>query len=183
MSSTQAFSTTSNTPRIYAACLAAYNAGCLHGEWIDACRSAEEIYEDVQRMLAASPVSGAEEWTIHDYDGFGALRLSEWESVERVSAIAQGITEHGPAFSAWLSYDEDRDLNDQAFEDTYRGEWVSMHDYAENYAEDVGMYDAAEKTGFSYVTVDLDMLTRDLDIELYSVESDHHTVYIFDPNG
>ena len=31
------------SPRIYVACLAAYNAGRLHGRWIDANQSAEDI--------------------------------------------------------------------------------------------------------------------------------------------
>ncbi|HYM54202.1 MAG TPA: antirestriction protein ArdA, partial [Solirubrobacteraceae bacterium] len=161
----------STNPRVYVACLAAYNNGRLHGAWIDADQSA-----------AASPELGAEEWAIHDYEGFGELRLSEWESFERVSAIAAGIAEHGEAFSAWLAYDTSRDATDmQAFEDAYRGEWDSLRDYAENFADDIGLYDAADKAGSHYVVVDLDMLTRDLDIELYTAESDHHTVYVFDP--
>lgn len=172
------------TPRIYVACLAAYNAGRLHGRWIDADQSAEDIYDEVNAMLAASPKPSAEEWAIHDYEGFGELRLSEWESFERVAAIAAGIAEHGEAFSAWLSYDPSQDVADmQSFEDAYRGEWDSLRNYAENYADEVGMYDAAEKAGFSYVTVDLDMLTRDLEIELYTVESGHYTVYVFDPSA
>lgn len=172
------------TPRIYVACLAAYNNGRLHGEWIDADQSADELHEAVQRMLAASPIPGAEEWAIHDYEGFGELRLSEWESFERVSNIAAGIAEHGDAFSAWLSYDESQDATEmQSFEDAYRGEWDSLRAYAEDYAESTGMYDAAEKSGSTYVVVDIDMLTRDLDIELYTVESDSHTVYVFDPNA
>ena len=32
-----------DTPRIYVACLAAYNGGTLHGEWIDADQSADDI--------------------------------------------------------------------------------------------------------------------------------------------
>jgi antirestriction protein len=170
------------TPRIYVACLAAYNNGRLHGEWIDADQSADELHEAVARMLALSPEPGAEEWAIHDYEGFGELRLSEWESFERVSAIAAGIAKHGDAFSAWLSYDESQDATEmQAFEDAYRGEWDSLRAYAEDYAEQTGMYEAAEKSGSSYVVVDIEMLERDLDIELYSVRSDQHTVYIFDP--
>lgn len=173
----------STTPRIYVACLAAYNNGILHGEWIDADQSADEIHEAVQRMLAASPEPGAEEWAIHDYEGFAPLRLSEWESFERVAAIAAGIAEHGAAFAAWLSYDETRDQIDTgAFEDAYRGEWDSLRAYAEDYAESTGLYDVAEKSGSAYVVVDLDMLARDLDIELYSVATDHGTVYVFDPN-
>jgi antirestriction protein len=172
----------STDPRIYVACLAAYNNGRLHGAWIDANRSSEDIAAEVCTMLAASPEPGAEEWAIHHYEGFGELRLSEWESFERVAAIAAGIAEHGPAFGAWLSYDADRDPADaSAFEDAYRGEWESLRDYAENFAEDIGLYAAADRAGSHYVTVDIDALTRDLDIELYKVRSDHGTVYVFDP--
>lgn len=170
------------TPRIYVACLAAYNNGCLHGRWIDADQSVEEIWSKVQAMLAASPEPGAEEWAIHDYEGFGWLRLSEWESFERVATIAAGISEHGPAFAAWLSYDDSRDLDDPgAFDAAYCGEWESLRAYAEQYADDVGWYDAAEKTGSPYITVDLEALERDLDIEMCTVDSDHYTVYVFDP--
>jgi antirestriction protein len=200
-------------PRIYVACLAAYNAGCLHGAWIDADQSATDLWEDISTMLKASPENStcqwcggvtlapgdptswdrpcshpahlpghAEEWAIHDYEGFGSLRLGESESIERIAAIAAGISEHGDAFTAWLSYDSTYDPEDRdAFEAMYQGEFDALRKYAEQYAEDIGMYDAAEKTGFTHVTVDIDMLERDLDIELYTVESDHHTVYVFDP--
>lgn len=171
------------TSRIYFACLAAYNNGILHGEWIDADQSADELHEAVRRMLAASPQPGAEEWAIHDFEGFGELRLGEYESLERIADIAAGIAEHGPAFTAWLSYDESRDPSDSAaFQDAYRGEWDSLRAYAEDYAEQTGMNDAADEAGSPYVVVDIDMLTRDLDIELYTAESDHRTVYVFDPN-
>jgi len=170
-------------PRIYVACLAAYNNGRLHGRWIDADQSVDDIWAEVQAMLAASPEPLAEEWAIHDYEGFGPCKLSEWESFERVSAIAAGIAEHGPAFAAWFSYDDSRDPGDiQAFEDAYRGEWDSMRAYAEEWADSTGLYDAAEKAGSPYVTVDVDLLGRDLDIELYSVPTDHYTIYVFDPN-
>ena len=41
--------------RIYVACLAAYNSGHLHGQWIDADQSADDIQEEVNAMLASSP--------------------------------------------------------------------------------------------------------------------------------
>lgn len=40
--------------RIYVACLASYNSGVLHGEWIDANQSADEIHSEVQSMLRES---------------------------------------------------------------------------------------------------------------------------------
>ncbi len=33
------------------------------------------------------------------------------------------------------------------------------------------------------MTVDIDVLERDLDIELYTVQSDHYSVYVFAPNA
>jgi len=47
-------------PRIYVACLTAYNNGCLHGRWIEA-TTPDEIREEVRAMLAASPLPDAEE--------------------------------------------------------------------------------------------------------------------------
>jgi antirestriction protein len=170
------------TPRIYVASLADYNAGTLHGVWVNADRPAQEIEAFVAIMLGESHGHIAEEWAIHDYEGFGSLRLSEWESFERVSAIASGIAEHGLAFAAWMSYDESRDPSDtQAFEDAYRGEWESLRAYAEDFADSTGLNDLAEKAGSRYVTVDIAMLERDLDIEMYTVEADDYTVYLFDP--
>ena len=57
-------------PRIYVACLAAYNSGILHGRWIRA-TTPDEIKAEVRAMLAESPVPQAEEWAIH-----GATRKS-----------------------------------------------------------------------------------------------------------
>jgi antirestriction protein len=201
------------SPRIYVACLAAYNNGTLHGRWIDADQPAGDIWTEVQAMLKASPENttcqwcgavmvstdpvrwdnpcthgvhlpgNAEEWAIHDYEGFGSLRLSECESFERVSAVAAGIAEHGEAFAEWLAYDDSRDPADlQAFEDAYRGEWRSLREYAQDWADQTGLYDTAEKTGSPYVVVDVELLERDLDIELYTASGSNGSVYVFDPN-
>ena len=63
--------------RIYVACLAAYNNGHLHGEWIEVTDEAS-IWEAVQAMLFTSPIEeDTEEWAIHDYEGFeGAEAVS-----------------------------------------------------------------------------------------------------------
>jgi antirestriction protein len=81
------------SPRIYVASLTDYNNGLLHGEWVDAAQPAYAIQSEVEAMLAASPTAKrygetAEEWAIHDYDEFDGIELSEWDSFERVSALA-----------------------------------------------------------------------------------------------
>ncbi len=84
-----------SSPQIYVACLASYNNGCLHGCWIDANQPPDDLHAEVQAMLASSPESSAEEWAIHDYEGFGPRRLLESEPFERVSAIAAALVGRG----------------------------------------------------------------------------------------
>lgn len=70
-------------PRIYVACLAAYNRGCLYGAWIPVEDDEAAVWLQINAMLAASPIAGAEEWVIHDYEGFGGVELAEYASGPR----------------------------------------------------------------------------------------------------
>jgi antirestriction protein len=64
-------------PLIYVVCLAAYNARILHGQWIPAAQDADSLHKEVQELLKQSPEPLAEEWAIHDYEGFGEIRIDE----------------------------------------------------------------------------------------------------------
>ncbi|MDP3269183.1 MAG: antirestriction protein ArdA, partial [Legionella sp.] len=90
-------------PKIYVACLASYNNGILYGEWIDATQSESEVIADIQTMLASSPIENAEEFAIHDFEGFGNLRLDEYESISTVVAYAEFIVEHDELGQALLA--------------------------------------------------------------------------------
>ena len=74
-------------PRIYIACLAAYNSGILHGRWI-AATMPDEVQAEVRTMLAESPVPEAEEWAIHDHEGFEDVSVSDYASFESVCDLA-----------------------------------------------------------------------------------------------
>ena len=76
------------TPRIYIACLAAYNSGKLHGAWIDATQGIEDIQRHINSILRTSPIPDAEEYAIHDFENFGSYRVSEYEGIKEVSEIA-----------------------------------------------------------------------------------------------
>lgn len=125
-----------DTPKIYVACLAAYNGGRLHGSWIDADQDVDDIWSAVQKMLKSSPEPDAEEWAIHSYDGFGGMRLSESESFERVSELGQALVEHGPAFSAYCSVADDPTVEN--FEDASWGEFDSGKDFAQSWYDEMG---------------------------------------------
>lgn len=171
-------------PRIYVASLSDYNVGRLHGRWIAANQIPTDIEVEIGRMLEASPALHAEEYAIHDYDGFGAWRPGEFSSIETVSLVAEAIVEHGEAVTHWIDYLGDEPAMAVAsFEDAYLGEHASMRDFAEQLAEDIGLTITVEPESWSsYVTLDVDGLARDLEIELYAAESSDGTVYVFDPN-
>src|SRR5450631_1848955 len=118
-------------PRIYVASLSDYNAGILHGRWIDADQEPDELHEAVNDMLIKSPTAGAEEYAIHDFEGFGHYHVEEYDSLDWISSVARGMAERGPAFGAWAE-DCDRDQDVLArFDEAYRGEWNSTEEYAE----------------------------------------------------
>jgi antirestriction protein len=132
--------TTATEPRIYVASLADYNAGRLHGVWIDAAQDADDIHAEVKAMLAEG-MPGAEEWAIHDSEGFDGIKLSETESFDTVAGWAAAIEEHGDAFAAWVGYDSKYHTDASDFEDAYRGEWASEAEYAEDWFESTGTFD------------------------------------------
>lgn len=140
-----------DTPRIYVACLAAYNGGRLHGEWIDADQSAEEIHEAIKQMLSRSPEPGAEEWAIHDHENFDGIEIGESTSVESVSAIAELLRDHESAGA--IAYNHFNDLEEarKALADQYYGEWSSLADWAESYLEETGGLENVPESLRSYI--------------------------------
>ena len=94
----------SDTPRIYVACLAAYNNGKLHGGWIDLDGKSEaDVLSEIQDILADSPEPNAEEWAIHDHEGFEGYPVNEFDDIGELCEIAEGIDEHGEAYAIYLS--------------------------------------------------------------------------------
>jgi antirestriction protein len=63
----------------------------LHGKWIDANQDADSLYAEIKKILIASPIPRAEEWAIHDYEGFGDVRIHEYADLENVSNLAKFV--------------------------------------------------------------------------------------------
>jgi antirestriction protein len=172
-------------PRVYVASLADYNAGILHGAWIDATGEPDELHADVQAMLARSPTPGAEEFAIHDYEHFGPYRVGEYDRLDWVSRIARGIDEYGLAYAAWAEHaghDEDALAS---FEDAYLGEWDSVEAYAEELLEDLGYLDQLDQNVpeilAPYVRVDIAAFAHDLELGGDITAIDHaRGVWLFD---
>jgi antirestriction protein len=155
-------------PRVYVASLSDYNSGRLYGKWLDAATTGEELYRQVSAMLAASPTPGAEEFAIHDYENFGPVRISEYESLESVTRIARGIAEHGPAFAHWASLVESTDAETLGrFEDNYEGHFADLEAYGESIIEMYGFERALEDLPdllAPYVQIDTAAFARDMEL-------------------
>lgn len=118
-------------PRIYVACLASYANGLLYGKWINAAQGRDALVAEVKQLLANSPESGAEEYMVHDFEGFYALKIDAYESLEDISQKAQFILAHGALGAALIHHFHDNiEAAEAAMDENYRGEYASELDYA-----------------------------------------------------
>ncbi len=165
-----------DTIRIYVACLAAYNSGILHGAWIDATQESDDIMTEVQAMLKASPEPDAEEWAIHDYEGFCGIPLSEWEGFEQVHAYAIFVQEHGRLGAKVCDLFGDLNYARTVMTDGYIGCYPSVADFAQKLTEDT----TTIPENLSYY-IDYERMARDMGMsgDIFTVETAHDEVHVF----
>lgn len=159
-------------PRIYVACLAAYNSGYLHGEWIQADQDSKDIRDDIQKMLEASPIKNSDEWAIHAYEGFGEKALSECEDIDTVVDLTKFIAKHGELGRALLG-EYSVEAAETLLEDHYHGAYDNEVDFA--YAIFDDCYSQAMPENlicyFDYVAFTRDLFMSDY----FSVEAGNKT--------
>ena len=163
--------------RIYVADLAAYNNGKLHGVWINATDDLDDIQEQVNQMLAESPEGFAEEYAIHDYEGFDGYDLSEYEGLKTAHEIACFIEEY-PDFGGELLNNFDGDLEEAnaAAEENYCGCYKSLADFAEELTEETTQI----PENLAYY-IDYERMGRDMELsgDIYTIETAFEEVHIF----
>jgi len=123
--------------KIYVADLAAYNSGILHGIWIDNLLDLTEVEEQITTLFSKSPMEYAEEYAIHDYEGFGNIDIGEFFSIERVHNIALFLFENDEYGHLILSYcNEDIQEANRMLNDCFLGQYDSVEDYAQEMLAD-----------------------------------------------
>jgi antirestriction protein len=175
---------TQETPRIYIGSLADYNAGRLHGRWIDAAQPAEVIHQAIQAMLKKSAEPIAEDWAIHDYEHFGGVRLSEFENIDQVAAVARGIVEHGTVFAGLVSHFGGASSVEEArryMEEGYRGAFERLADYAQELVEDCYSEAIRALPDFIRFHIDFEGIGADLEMggDIFTVECNGQ-IHVFD---
>ena len=184
--------TTVTAPRIYVASLSDYNNGILHGVWVDLFESdLDELHEKVKAMLASSVAAKkygdvAEEYAIHDYEGFGDYRLSEYASFGDVMMAAQLISEHGEAAQAFLANgsvaigDDFGDL-DEAFRESYQGTYDDEEDFARQFTSDIGGFNGVSSEVLEQLDsyLDWEHIGRELLQDGWSAKDSDHDLMVF----
>jgi antirestriction protein len=162
--------------RIYMACLAAYNNGYLHGRWIDALIGADSIQDEINEMLKTSPMPDAEEWALHDYEGFEGLSLSEYEGLENICEKAEFIEEHG-RMGAMLAEHFGGDMEEArtALDDQYAGSYKTLADFAEEITEQTTVIPDALQYYIDYERMGRDMAVNDV----FTIEAAFEEIHVF----
>lgn len=173
-------------PHIYVASLSDYNAGRLHGVWIDLEGvDIDSVWVTVRAMLDGSPEPGAEEIAIQDSEGFGPFRVDEYVALETVVTVARGICRHGEAFACWAAMWDQQDPDElDRFEDMYLGSFDSVRDHAEELLDGLGIDTDPEHWApeiiAPYVRLDVDAFAGSLEYQ-YRIFEGETQVHFFEP--
>lgn len=165
-----------NEIKIYVADLAAYNNGYLHGVWIDATADVAEMQSQITAMLATSPVEDAEEYAIHDHEGFDGYDLGEYAGLETAHNVALFIEEYPEFGSALLNHFGDLDDAKKAAQDSYCGSHSSLADYAQELTEETTKIPESLRQYINY-----DSMARDMELngDVFIIETGYQQVHIF----
>jgi antirestriction protein len=164
-------------PRIYVACLAANNNGRLHGAWIDVGTDEWAICAGIQAMLKASPFAVAEEYAIHDYEGFQGVRIEEYTGIVTLTAIAAFLLEHGTLGAEVLNYyGGDLDEARAAMEDRHLGSFTSLADYVQEVTEETMTIPHALRYYIDWQAMALD---AEINGDVFTIEVGHDEVHVF----
>jgi antirestriction protein len=150
--------------RAYFASLSDYNAGHLHGVWVDLEGLDEtEIQDEINAMLRRSrhpnvtytcsecdgdntpcdlcggkgKYESAEEWSIHNYDDMP--NMGENPALSDLVEYVQMKGEHGEAWDAYLDCVGASYATESDFHEKYAGEASSEHAWVEQWIDDSGL--------------------------------------------
>lgn len=178
------------TVRIYAACLASYNNGVLHGRWIDASSDVDAMQTELAAMLRASPypnvtvrdpetgenVPSAEEWAMHDSEGLPST-FGEYCGLQAVAdyvALCEDFDHiDADALAAIVDNFGTVDAARDALDDNFCGIHTSFRDYADEAADEM----LACHTGLP------DIVSRYFDYAAWARDLQHDMTTVDVPSG
>lgn len=135
--------------------------------------------DDQDKTTYAGPFPSAEEYAIHDFEGFGNL-IGEYSSLREVAAIVEALESADDPlalqeFAEYYGYALEEAA--EHFEDAYYGQWDSELQFAENFIDDCGILSDMPDNLQCYF--DYDAYTRDLFMDGFTMTE---SGYVFSNN-
>jgi len=167
-------------PQAYVACLASYNNGILHGDWI-ALDGSENINRRIKEILRSSPISKAEEYAIHDHEHCG--NLGEYDgrgALIRIATAYQATQQEGIEWKAFAAYCDhlSEEISTEAiqhFQESYAGASSSIEGWCEEFLEDSGQLSEIPENLRYYFN--FESLARDMQInDVFTVAHNSQTL-------
>lgn len=167
--------------KFYAACLAAYNNGYLHGVWIDATSDKDEMQAEINTMLAQSPIKDAEEWAIHDTDNLPSL-IGEYSGLAPIAEFAELAEDFDDIDTETLIAIVDEyqsiDTAREALDDGFCGVYDSFNEYSDEYVDDCILIDVQSNSLIAQY-FDYDAFARDLRHDMTVIDLKDGRVAVF----
>ena len=165
------------TMKIYVACLASYNAGKLHGAWIEV-DNLEQIQDAITAMLTASPVAGAEEWEVHDHSGWEGFPAHD-RRLEKLVILPELLEEFGAdVVSVWVAHNGFHYISDNTAEDIQMS-FVGEFDDYENIAWHGLEHELDEVPDYIRNHIDLETLGREISTDGHYCERKNGSLILF----
>lgn len=127
-------------------------------------------------MLDESPFEDAEEYVIHDYEGFNGYSVSEYEGIEAVNNVACFIEENPEIGGELLDYFSYIEEARKAAEENYCGCYKSLADYAEELTEQTSQIPEHLQYYIDYEKMGCDM---ELGGDVFTIETGYEEIHIF----
>ena len=145
---------------------------------INAAVDEEELKEAIATVLKESPIPHAEEYAIHDYEGFyGVVSIREYESLSTVTELARFIEEYGELGALLLDFcSNEVDTARRTLEEDYRGSYRSLSEFAEELTEETTTIPDAIR-----YYIDYDHMASDMELsgDIFSLETRDHLIHVF----
>jgi antirestriction protein len=133
-------------------------------------------------MLKSSPISDAEEWAIHGYEGFGSVKISEWHNLEELAVMAELFDRcDNPEFLQGVMDQQMLSPQDALLyiEENYAGEHESLEDWADQFLDETGQLESVPKNLRYYI--DFEGYGRDAEMsgDIFTIETGYKQVHVF----
>lgn len=165
--------------RVWIGCLGHYNNGELLGKWIDS----DEVEDITPEDIHDGPTTHEELWVM-DSDGYGNLLTDECNPiyVADLENVLQSLERKRYEIEAYAGFcdnngSEPADFGTLSrFEEAFCGEYASREDFAQTYADDLGLL---RQEGWPYDHIDWESAARDLFMDYFDAPAPGGYIYVY----